>query len=168
MIRRGQNLEGPPGRYRRIGAVVRVGPYALFLTVRGPRPAPKKVRVDGIRCPLLREEPGLNVAVYAFEFPEIVEPDEIAEPELGEATLEAGDEYPCRIEDVDRNNLRITIPSYLPRPGDAGAPIVQNDRVVGMLASYWLNDMLGMGPRADVALREIVDYLRRRTRSSTA
>ncbi|WP_456481948.1 hypothetical protein [Methanopyrus sp.] len=168
MIRRGQSLEGPRGRYRRIGAIVGLGTYALLLTVRGPKPVPEKVRVDGIRCPLIHEDPRLNVAVYAFEFPEIAEPDEIAEPELGEATLETGEEYPCRIEDVDRNNVRVTIPSYLPRPGDAGAPIVQDDRVVGMLASYWVNDMLGMGPRVDVAVRNVVDYLRRRTRNSTA
>ena len=166
-VRRGHRLRGRRGPLRRIGAIVRVASYSLIFTVRGAKPAPRFVLLDGVRCPKLYESRELDVAVYVLEFPEIAEHDEVKEPELGRGRLEVDEPRECRIESVDRNYIRATIPSYVPRPGDAGAPITQDGYVVGMLASYWTNDMLGMGPRMDVALERVADHLRR-TRSSTA
>ncbi|WP_456466471.1 hypothetical protein [Methanopyrus sp.] len=166
-IRRGHRLRCRRGPLRRIGAIVRVARYSLIFTVRGARPAPRRVLIDGVQCPKLYESRKLNTAVYVLEFPELADHDEVGTPRLGHGRLETDRTHECRIESVDRNYVRATIPSYVPRPGDAGAPITQRGRVIGMLASYWTNDMLGMGPRLDVALERVLDYLRR-TRSSTA
>ncbi len=166
-LKHGQRLRGESGWVRRVGAIVNLQRIDVILTVRGhTKPSPYAL-FDGVKCPLVYEDLVVNIAAYLLEFPELAHPSPVGKPDLGEATLVVGhDEHWCRITDVDRRNVRINLPSYIPRPGDAGAPIIQDDKVVAMLASYWLNDMLGMGPRIDVALQELLDYFRR-TNSTT-
>ncbi len=160
-LKHGHRLRGRSGWTRRVGAIVDLQRIHLLLTVRGPKTSPYAT-FDGVKCPLVYENPVTNVAAYLLEFPELAEPSRIGRPRPGDATLLVGhDEHWCRITDVDRKNVRITLPSYIPRPGDAGAPVVQRDQVVAMLASYWLNDMLGMGPRMDVALEDVIDHFKR-------
>ena len=57
----------------------------------------------------------------------------------------------CRVVDTGRNLNRFAFPcADMPLPGDSGAPIVQEGRVIGLLSSILYNNCTGLGISSEV------------------
>ena len=57
----------------------------------------------------------------------------------------------CRVVDTGRNLNRFAFPcAYMPLPGDSGAPIVQEGKVIGLLSSILYNNCTGLGISSEV------------------
>lgn len=57
----------------------------------------------------------------------------------------------CRVIDTGRNLNRFAFPcGNMPSPGDSGAPIIQEDEVIGLLSSVLFNNCTGLGTSSEV------------------
>jgi hypothetical protein len=57
----------------------------------------------------------------------------------------------CRVVDSGRNLNRFAFPcADMPLPGDSGAPIVQEGKVIGLLSSILYNNCTGLGISSEV------------------
>jgi hypothetical protein len=70
----------------------------------------------------------------------------LAEPHIGSAyALKDSSKNPCRIMTVGRVYHYLAFPfSTIPLPGDSGSPIIQEGKVVGILASVFYNNATGI------------------------
>jgi len=70
----------------------------------------------------------------------------LAEPCIGSAyALKDSSKNPCRIMTVGKVYHYLAFPfSTIPLPGDSGSPIIQEGRVVGILASVFYNNATGI------------------------
>lgn len=82
----------------------------------------------------------LNAPESAIEF------SKIGKPEIGPAyAFNTNKEIPCSIMTVGKTFHYLSFPfSNLPLPGDSGSPIIQEDKVVGILASIFFNNAAGI------------------------
>jgi len=75
----------------------------------------------------------------------------IAKPEIGPAySLNGSKRINCNIMTVGKTYHYLSFPfSNLPLPGDSGSPIIQDDNVVGILASIFYNNATGIAVSID-------------------
>lgn len=71
---------------------------------------------------------------------------------FGAAELVAYDRrIECRVIDTGRTLNRLAFPcANMPLPGDSGAPIVQEGKVIGLLSSVLFNNCTGLGISSEV------------------
>jgi SpoIVB peptidase S55 len=70
----------------------------------------------------------------------------LAEPHIGPAyALKGSSKNPCRIMTVGKTYHYLAFPfSTIPLPGDSGSPIIQEGKIVGILASVFYNNATGI------------------------
>lgn len=89
----------------------------------------------------------LDLAIIEIEAPESnIKLSNIAEPVIGPAySLNGVKRINCKIMTVGKTYHYLSFPlNDLPLPGDSGSPIIQNDKVVGILASIFYNNATGI------------------------
>ena len=84
------------------------------------------------------------IAVNASE--DKMEYSKISKPEIGPAySLNGNKRINCNIMTIGKTYHYLSFPmGDLPLPGDSGSPIIQGDRVVGILASIFYNNATGI------------------------
>ncbi len=88
-----------------------------------------------------------DLAVIEVDAPEEeIEISNIAAPEIGPAySLNGTKRINCNVMTVGKTYHYLSFPmGDLPLPGDSGSPIVQGDKVVGILASIFFNNATGI------------------------
>jgi Trypsin-like peptidase domain len=89
----------------------------------------------------------LDLAVIKINTPKApLEFSALAEPYIGPAyALKGSSKNPCQVMTVGRTYHYLAFPfSTIPLPGDSGSPIIQEDKVVGILASVFYNNATGI------------------------
>ena len=105
------------------------------------------VKVEGWVGKVLEIIMDLDLAVIEINTPEAPLVFSIlAEPHIGPAyALKGSSKNPCRIMTVGRTYHYLAFPfSTIPLPGDSGSPIIQEGRIVGILASVFYNNATGI------------------------
>lgn len=88
-----------------------------------------------------------DLAVIWIDAPETeIELSKISEPVIGPAYSLNGDKrINCNIMTIGETYHYLSFPmGNIPLPGDSGSPIIQNDGVVGILASVFFNNATGI------------------------
>ena len=88
-----------------------------------------------------------DLAVAEIYAPESeLEFSDIGEPEIGPAYALNGEfKNPCNIMTIGKTYHYLSFSfRKLPLPGDSGSPIIQNEKVVGILASVFYNNATGI------------------------
>ena len=88
-----------------------------------------------------------DLAVIALDAPEDkIEYSKISEPVIGPAYSLNGDKrINCNVMTTGKTYHYLSFPmGNLPLPGDSGSPIIQEDQVVGILASIFYNNATGI------------------------
>jgi hypothetical protein len=135
-----------------IGAVVRYKDRNCILTVQhllrvGGCAEGDPVTLNGHRGRVLEIWMDYDLAVIEiqatttqFEF------SSLGEPEIGPAyTLHGLDKNPCQIMTLGRTYHYLAFAhTALPLPGDSGSPVIQEEKVVGILLSVFYNNAAGL------------------------
>ncbi|WP_457614340.1 hypothetical protein [Methanopyrus sp.] len=151
LLRAGDRIHGP-GWEGKVTAVLDVDGCRIVITSLNPENVPKRVRGGGTVCELAFYDPIGGFAAYWVE-PNHSEVTDVGSPEEGTCAVHIGERWIlAEALEVGRRELSIRIPNVtIPGPGDAGAPVAQNERVVGMLYMYFLeDDCVGRAVRMDV------------------
>jgi len=135
-----------------IGAVIKYLDKNCILTVQhllkiGKCGLGDPVKVEGLQGKVLKIIMDLDLAVIQIITPEASLVFSIlAEPHIGSAyALKGSSKNPCQIMTVGRTYHYLSFPfSTIPLPGDSGSPIIQEGRVVGILASVFYNNATGI------------------------
>jgi len=139
------------GRWRaKVTAVLEEGGARLLVTSLAGEP-PERVRGEGTVCELAFRDPVGKFAAYWVD-PERSEVTPTGEPRPGTCAVHLGDAWVLsEVLDVGSRELTIRLPNArIPGPEDAGAPVAQDERVVGMLYMYFLEtDCVGRAVRID-------------------
>jgi len=93
-----------------------------------------------------------DLAVIEVDAPEEeIEISDIAEPEIGPAySLNGTKRINCNVMTVGKTYHYLSFPmGDMPLPGDSGSPIIQGDKVVGILASIFFNNATGIAASLD-------------------
>lgn len=88
-----------------------------------------------------------DLAVVEIDAPEVeIEISKIAAPEIGPAYFLNGTKrINCNVMTTGKTYHYLSFPmDNLPLPGDSGSPIIQEDKVVGILASIFYNNATGI------------------------
>lgn len=86
-----------------------------------------------------------------------IEFSDIGKPEIGPAYALKGDfKNPCNVMTIGKTYHYLSFPfKTLPLPGDSGSPIIQNDKVVGILASVFHTNANGIAISLDFIKNEM-------------
>jgi len=93
-----------------------------------------------------------DLAVIEVDAPEEeIEISDITEPEIGPAySLNGTKRINCNVMTVGKTYHYLSFPmGDMPLPGDSGSPIIQGDKVVGILASIFFNNATGIAASLD-------------------
>jgi Trypsin-like peptidase domain len=105
------------------------------------------VKVEGWPGVVLDIILDLDLAVIQIKNPNApLEFSILAEPRIGPAyALKDSSKNPCQVMTLGRVYHYLAFPfSTIPLPGDSGSPIIQEGRVVGILASVFYNNATGI------------------------
>ena len=94
-----------------------------------------------------------DLAVIALNIPEDrIIYSEIDEPVIGPAySLNGNNHINCNVMTIGKTYHYLSFPmGNLPLPGDSGSPIIQEDQVVGILASIFYNNATGIAVSVDM------------------
>ncbi len=94
-----------------------------------------------------------DLAIIAIIAPETeIEISNIGQPKIGPANSVNGDKrINCNIMTVGKTFHYLSFPmGNLPLPGDSGSPIIQEDKVVGILASIFYNNATGIAVSIEI------------------
>ncbi|MCE5213609.1 MAG: hypothetical protein LLF83_02685 [Methanobacterium sp.] len=89
----------------------------------------------------------LDLAIIEIEAPKSkIKISNIAKPVIGPAySLNGVKRINCKIMTIGKTYHYLSFPlNDLPLPGDSGSPIIQNDKVMGILASIFYNNATGI------------------------
>ena len=132
------------------GAFAGVAPAHIFYAA-----GTRELRAGGLACKVAYIP---NDADLAF-FPILgaCQPTELGKPHLGEAELKNSRNcMHCRISDTSWSIAYVVLPlGNLPGPGDSGSPLVQDDKVVGLLLSVNMHTWKGIAISAEMIKREV-------------
>ncbi|WP_088335511.1 hypothetical protein [Methanopyrus sp. KOL6] len=169
LLKAGDRIHGL-GWEGKVTAVLDVNGCRVVITSSNPENVPKRVRGGGTVCELAFHDPVGGFAAYWVE-PGHSEVTDLGLPEEGTCAVHIGNRWIlAEVLEVGRRELSIRIPNVaIPGPGDAGAPVAQNERVVGMLYMYFLeDDCVGRAVRMDVIEKRterVLKHLRGRQRA---
>jgi len=161
VLRTGSTIEWGPWRAK-VAAVLEEG-GSRFLITGLTGEVPKRVRGQGVTCELALRDPVGKFAAYWAD-PERSEVTETGSPKPGVCAVHLGDSWVLtEVIDVGRREFTIRLPNArIPRPEDAGAPVAQDERVVGMLYMYFLeDDCVGRAVRIDFIESRLRDAARK-------
>jgi hypothetical protein len=105
------------------------------------------VQVDGYSGRVVKFLYYHDLAVIEIDAPEEeIETSNIASPELGPAySLNGTKRIKCNVMTTGKTFHYLSFPmGDMPLPGDSGSPIIQGDKVVGVLASIFFNNATGI------------------------
>jgi hypothetical protein len=135
-----------------IGAIVKYKEKNCILTVYHILKAGKchlgdMVRFNGFNGSIIQIFMDYDLALIEVHAPlSRLEFSKIGDPEIGPAhALKGTKRNPCNILTVGKTFHYLSFaPRSIPLPGDSGSPIIQEDRVVGILASIFYNNATGI------------------------
>ena len=110
-----------------------------------------KVKVDGHESRVIKLINDYDLAI--IEVPRnFAKISEIGYAYFGPARLMTNErEIDCRVIDTGRNLNRFAFPcGNMPYPGDSGAPVLQDEKVVAILSSILYNNCTGLGISSQV------------------
>lgn len=86
-----------------------------------------------------------------------IEFSDIGKPEIGQAYALKGDfKNPCNVMTIGKTYHYLSFPfKTLPLPGDSGSPIIQNGKVIGILASVFHTNANGIAISLDFIKNEM-------------
>ena len=105
------------------------------------------LRINGFKSKVSAILINYDLAVAEIYAPEsVLEFSYMAEPEIGPAYALKGEfKNPCNIMTIGKTYHYLSFSfQTLPLPGDSGSPIIQNGKVVGILASIFYNNATGI------------------------
>ena len=106
-----------------------------------------KINLNGHYGEVIKIIEDLDLAIIVIDAPEDeVLISKISEPEIGSAySLNGSKRINCRVMTVGKTYHYLAFPmGDLPLPGDSGSPIIQDGKVVGILASIFFNNAAGI------------------------
>jgi len=145
-----------------IGAVIKYQNDNCVLTVQhllkvGECGLSDPVKVEGWPGKVVEIILDLDLAIILVNAPiALIEFSELAEPYIGPAyALKGSSKNPCQVMTVGRTYHYLAFPfSTIPLPGDSGSPIIQEDKVVGILASVFYNNATGIAVSLENFIKE--------------
>lgn len=135
-----------------IGAVIKYHHQSCVLTAYhilkvGKCDIGSTVHLDSYQGQVIKIIWGHDLAVIALNAPEDkIVYSKIAEPVIGPAySLNGNKRINCNVMTIGKTYHYLSFPmGDLPLPGDSGSPIIQDDNVVGILASIFYNNATGI------------------------
>lgn len=135
-----------------IGAVIKHHNQACVLTAYhilkvGKCDLNSNVYLNGYEGRVIEINWNHDLAVIALDAPDDeIEYSKISQPVIGPAYSLNGDKrINCNIMTIGKTYHYLSFPmGALPIPGDSGSPIIQEDQVVGILASIFYNNATGI------------------------
>jgi hypothetical protein len=115
-----------------------------------------KVRFNGTEGHVIEILIDYDLAIIEIvNFEPNIEFSEIGNPEIGPAYALKGDfKNPCNVMTVGKTYHYLSFPfETLPLPGDSGSPIIQNMKVVGILASVFHTNANGIAISLELFLK---------------
>ncbi|MGC9517045.1 MAG: hypothetical protein ACP5C3_05015 [Methanomicrobiales archaeon] len=106
-----------------------------------------KVSLNGIKGSVLEILMDLDLVIIETNLrKKEVELSQLDQPQIGSAyALNGTKKNICRILTVGKTYHYLSFPHRkLPLPGDSGSPIIQNEKVVGILSSVFFNNAAGI------------------------
>ena len=116
-----------------------------------------KLEVNGFKSKVIKVLLNYDLAIAEIHAPEsALEFSDIGEPKIGPACAIKGKfKNPCNIMTIGKTYHYLSFSfQTLPLPGDSGSPIVQNGKVVGILASIFYNNATGIA----ISLEAVKEY----------
>jgi hypothetical protein len=111
-----------------------------------------KITLNGYSGKVVEVKEEADLAIISIDaLDEEVNISKIATPEIGPAySLNGFKRINCRVMTVGRTYHYLAFPmGNLPLPGDSGSPIIQDGKVVGILASIFYNNATGIALSID-------------------
>jgi len=132
------------------GAFAGVAPAHIFHAA-----GTHNLRVGGLACTVAYMSSDADLAF--FPILGACRSTDLGKPRLGEAELKNSQRsMRCRISDTSWSIAYVVLPlDNLPGPGDSGSPLIQDDRVVGLLLSINMHNWKGIAISAEMIMREI-------------